>query len=175
VDSQPQIKTVVLAFFGNYFLTTPYAADQVINHTGSGWFVLSGAPGQGGSRAELFFSGLDQAIAHLEQAHKQIVVLIDLPEFPFLPRDCYRRQDTSACILPRSSVDARQAESRAIIAKLQHAHPGIRVFDPLERFCPDSRCIYTEAGQVLYEDSNHLSHYGSDRYAEVFSRWLTSR
>jgi peptidoglycan/LPS O-acetylase OafA/YrhL len=175
VDSQPQIKTVVLAFFGNYFLTTPYAADQVINHTGSGWFVLSGAPGQGGSRAELFFSGLDQAIAHLEQAHKQIVVLIDLPEFPFLPRDCYRRQDTSACILPRSSVDARQAESRAIIAKLQHAHPGIRVFDPLERFCPDSRCIYTEAGQVLYEDSNHLSHYGSDRYAEVFSHWLTSR
>jgi hypothetical protein len=103
------------------------------------------------------------------------VLLIDLPEFPFLPRDCYRRPDTSGCILPRSAVDARQAEYREIIAKLQRAHPGIRVFDPLERFCPDSRCIYTEAGQVLYEDSNHLSHYGSDRYAEVFSRWLTSR
>jgi peptidoglycan/LPS O-acetylase OafA/YrhL len=174
VDSQPQIKTVVLAFFGNYFLTTPYAADHV-NHAGAGWIEISGAPGQRGSRAELFFSGLDQAIAHLEQAHKQIVILIDLPEFPFLPRDCYRRQDTSGCILPRSAVDARQAESREIIAKLQRAHPGIRVFDPLERFCPDSRCIYTESGQVLYEDSNHLSHYGSDRYAEVFSRWLTSR
>ena len=73
----------------------------------------------------------------------------------------------------RSAVDARQAEYREIIAKLRRAHPGIRVFDPLERFCPDSRCIYTESGQVLYEDSNHLSHYGSDRYAEVFSRWLT--
>jgi peptidoglycan/LPS O-acetylase OafA/YrhL len=175
VDSQPQIKTVVLAFFGNYFLATPYAADHVIHHTGPGRMVFSGAPGQSGSPAELFFSGLDQAIAHLEQAHKQIVVLIDLPEFPFMPRDCYRRQDTSGCSLPRSAVDARQAEYRQIIAKLQHAHPGIRVFDPLERFCPDSRCIYTEAGQVLYEDSNHLSHYGSDRYAEVFSRWLTSR
>jgi SGNH domain (fused to AT3 domains) len=42
------------------------------------------------------------------------------------------------------------------------------------RFCPESRCIYTEDGQVLYQDSNHLSHYGSDRYAEAFSRWLTS-
>jgi peptidoglycan/LPS O-acetylase OafA/YrhL len=174
VDSQPQIKTVVLAFFGNYFLTTPYAADHV-NRSGAGWFEISGAPGQSGSRAELFFSGLDQAIAHLEQAHKQIVILIDLPEFPFLPRDCFRRQDTSGCILPRSAVDARQAEFRKIIAKLQRTHPGIRVFDPLERFCPDSRCIYTEAGQVLYEDSNHLSPYGSDRYAEAFSRWLTSR
>ena len=175
MDSQPQIKTVVLAFFGNYFLTTPYAADHVIQHNGPGRTVISGAPGQTGSPAELFFSGLDQAIARLEQAHKQVVILIDLPEFPFLPRDCYRRQGTSGCTLPRSAVDARQAESRAIIAKLQHAHPGIRVFDPLETFCPDSRCIYTEAGQLLYEDSNHLSHYGSDRYAEVFSRWLTSR
>jgi peptidoglycan/LPS O-acetylase OafA/YrhL len=174
VDSQPQIKTVVLAFFGNYFLTTPYAADHVIHHTGPGRIMISGAPSQAGSRAELFFSGLDQAIAHLQQAHKQIVILIDLPEFPFLPRDCYRRQDTSGCILPRSAVDARQAELREIIAKLQRAHPSIRVFDPLERFCPDSRCIYTEDGQVLYEDSNHLSHYGSDRYAEAFSRWLTS-
>jgi hypothetical protein len=34
----------------------------------------------------LFYSGLDQAIARLEQAHKQIVILIDLPEFPFLLR-----------------------------------------------------------------------------------------
>jgi peptidoglycan/LPS O-acetylase OafA/YrhL len=175
VDSQPQIKTVVLAFFGNYVLTTPYAADHVIHHTGPGRIVISGAPGQSGSRAELFFSGLDQAIAHLEQAHKQVVILIDLPEFPFLPRDCYRRQEMSECILPRSAVDARQAQIREIIAKLQRAHPDIRVFDPLERFCPNSRCIYIEAGQVLYEDSNHLSHYGSDRYAEVFSRWLTSR
>jgi peptidoglycan/LPS O-acetylase OafA/YrhL len=174
VDSQPQIKTVVLAFFGNYFLTTSYAADHVIHHTGPDRTVITGAPGQSGSRAELFFSGLDQAIARLERAHKQIVVLIDLPEFPFLPRDCFRRQDTSRCILPRSAVDARQAQYREIIAKLQSAHPGIRVFDPLERFCPDSRCIYSEAGQVLYEDSNHLSHYGSDRYAEAFSRWLTS-
>jgi peptidoglycan/LPS O-acetylase OafA/YrhL len=175
VASQPQIKTVVLAFFGNYFLTTSYAADHVIQHTGPDRIVISGAPGQNGSRAELFFSGLDQAIARLEQAHKQIVILIDLPEFPFLPRDCYRRQDMSGCILPRSTVDARQAEYREIIAKLQRAHPDIRVFDPLKRFCPDSRCIYAEAGQLLYEDSNHLSHYGSDRYAEPFSRWLTSR
>jgi peptidoglycan/LPS O-acetylase OafA/YrhL len=174
VDSQPQIKTVVLAFFGSYFMATPYAADHV-SHPGAGWFEISGAPGQSGSRADLFFSGLDQAIAHLEHAHKQIVILIDLPEFPFLPRDCYRKQDTSGCILPRSAVDARQAESREIIAKLQRAHPSIRVFDPLERFCPDSRCIYTESGQVLYEDSNHLSHYGSDRYAEDFSRWLMAR
>src|SRR3984957_17993001 len=107
VDSQPQIKTVVLAFFGNYFLTTAYAADHVIHDAGPGLFVISGAPGQTGSRAELFFSGLDQAIAHLEQAHKQIVILIDLPEFPFLPRDCYRRQDTSEGILPRSAGGTR--------------------------------------------------------------------
>jgi peptidoglycan/LPS O-acetylase OafA/YrhL len=70
VDSQPQIKTVVLAFFGNYFLTTPYAADHVIHQTGPARILISGAPGQKGSRAELFFSGLDQTIAHLEQAHK---------------------------------------------------------------------------------------------------------
>jgi peptidoglycan/LPS O-acetylase OafA/YrhL len=174
VDSQPQIKTVVLAFFGNYFLTTPYAADHVIHHNGPGSIVISGPPGQTGSPAELFFSGLEQTIIRLEQAHKQIVILIDLPEFPFLPRDCYRRQETSGCTLQRSAVDARQAESREMIAKLQRAHPSIRVFDPLERLCPESRCIYTEGGRVLYQDSNHLSPDGSDVYAKAFSRWLTS-
>jgi SGNH domain (fused to AT3 domains) len=61
-----------------------------------------------------------------------------------------------------------------MIAKPQRAHPSIRVFDPLERFCPESHCIYTEHGQVLYEDSDRLSHYGSDVYAQAFSRWLTS-
>jgi SGNH domain (fused to AT3 domains) len=84
-------------------------------------------------------------------------------------------QGTSGCILPRAAVEARQAKLRVIMAKLQQAHPDIRVFDPLERFCLNSQCIYTEAGQLLYEDSNHLSHYGSDRYAEALSRWLTSR
>jgi len=175
VDSQPQIKIVVLGFFGSYFLTTPYAADHVIHHAGPGQIVISGASGQSGTPSELFFSGLDQAVALLERAHKQIVVLVDLPEFPFLPRDCYRRQGTSGCILPRLAVEARQAQLRVIIAKLQRAHPAIGVFDPLERFCPDSQCIYTEAGQLLYEDSNHLSHYGSDQYAKAFSRWLESR
>jgi peptidoglycan/LPS O-acetylase OafA/YrhL len=175
LDSQSQIKIVVLGFFGNYFLTTPYAADHVIHDTGPGRIVITGDSGRSGSRSELFFFGLDQAIAQLERAHKRIVVLIDLPEFPFLPRDCFRRQGTSECILLRSAVNARQAELRAMIAKLQRAHPGIGVFDPVERFCPQSQCIYTEGGQLLYEDSNHLSHYGSDRYAEAFSRWLMSR
>ena len=175
LDSQPQIKIVVLGFFGNYFLSTPYAADHVIHNAGPGHFVISGVSGPSGSLSELFFHGLDQAVAQLERAHKQIVVLIDLPEFPFMPRDCFRRQGTSGCMLPLSAVQARQAELRTIIARLQQAHPGIGVFDPLERFCPNSQCIYTEAGQLLYEDSNHLSHYGSDRYAEAFSRWLKSR
>jgi peptidoglycan/LPS O-acetylase OafA/YrhL len=175
LDSQSQIRLVVLGFFGGYFLNTAYAADHVIHHTGPDRVVISGVSGQSGSRSELFFFGLDQAIAQLERAHKQIVVLIDLPEFPFLPRDCFRRRDTSGCILQRSAVIARQAELRAIIAKLQRAHPGIGVFDPLERFCPNSQCTYIETGQLLYEDSNHLSRYGSDRYAEAFSRWLMSR
>jgi peptidoglycan/LPS O-acetylase OafA/YrhL len=173
VDSQPPIKLVVLAFFGNYFLTTPYAADHVLHDTGPNHVAISGLDGQSGaSRSELFFSGLEQAVAQLEQAGKQVIVPIDLPEFPFLPRDCYRRHDKHGCVLPRSAVDARQADERAIIARLQRAHPGIRVFDPLERFCTDSECFYTESGQLLYEDSNHLTHYGSELYAQAFIGWL---
>ena len=59
---------------------------------------------------------------------------------------------------------------------LQSSNVLIRVsaFDPLVRFCPETRCIYTEDGQVLYQDSNHLSRYGSERYREAFTRWLTS-
>lgn len=173
VDSQPAIRTVVLAFFDNYFLTTDFAADHVLHNVVS-QVVIASPAGEGGSRADLFYAGLERAIARLEQAHKQVVVLIDLPEIPFMPRDCYRRQGTSECVLARSVVDARQAQARVIIARLQQAHPNILVFDPLERFCPGSLCPYVEAGHLLYEDSNHLSHYGSDRYAEVFSRWLTT-
>lgn len=41
MDSQPQIKTVVLAFFGNYFLTTPYAADHVVFDAKTGTVLAS--------------------------------------------------------------------------------------------------------------------------------------
>jgi hypothetical protein len=46
---------VVLGFFGNYCLTTAYAADQVIHGNGPSQVLISGVSGRSGSQSELFF------------------------------------------------------------------------------------------------------------------------
>jgi peptidoglycan/LPS O-acetylase OafA/YrhL len=170
--TRPQIRTVVLSFYGNYFLTSAFAADHIINGSGPEHVRISAGPDDERSRAELFFSGLSQAIDQLETAHKEVVVLIDVPELPFQPRDCHRRSDQKDCTLTHAATAARQAEHRLMIARLQRLHPGIRVFDPTDLFCPGEACVYQGADQLLYRDSIHLSRYGSDRYGQAFSRWL---
>ena len=168
------IKTVALSFYGNYILTTPYAADHVQNRLAYESIKISVENSVGETRAEIFYNGLENAVSALEKGGKKVILAIDVPELPFFPRDCYRRSLSKKCELLRSQVDQRQAKQRVLVARLKHAHPTLVIFDPLDILCTNNLCSYQNSEHVLYRDSHHLSLGGSDYYGKSFLEWIDS-
>lgn len=166
---KPEIKTVALSYYGNYFLTTDYAADHLKNNIGPKTFKISSLDANQ-SRTEMFEQGLDNTIKRLQQAKKQVIIFIDVPELPFFPKDCYRNP-YNKCSLTRKEVDLRQQELRSMIAKLQNNNPGLLVFDPIKLYCKNELCRFFDKNKILYRDSHHLSLKGSEAYGKYYVDW----
>jgi hypothetical protein len=163
----PQITTVALSFFGNYFLDTSYAADHLVNKIDLASVKITDPSQISKNRSEIFFSGLERAIRILEKGGKNVILSIDVPELPFLPRDCYRIP-LKNCSIPLSEVKMRQFQFRSLVAQLKKKHPKLKVFDPLKIFCKNDLCSYRDDKKMFYRDSHHLSSYGSDLYGKHF-------
>lgn len=167
ISSDAQIKHVVLAFFGNYFLTTAYAADHIANKTGPQSFKVEIPGGRGPSREDVFYVGLNNTIKLLVSNGKQVTLLIDIPELPFFPKDCIRNT-LKTCVIKRAEVDRRQASLRKIISELKKSNPTLSLFDPIHLMCDAKQCGYLMNDVALYRDSHHLSVRGSFEYAKRF-------
>jgi peptidoglycan/LPS O-acetylase OafA/YrhL len=158
VSAMP-VETVVLAFFGSYALDTNVAADDV---RGSGpRETVFDYPGS--NKAELLLKGLEAAVTMLHDKH--VVLVLDVPELPFMPRDCLARAGAAPqiadCSVRRSDVLQRQRQLREAFAELAARHANVRVFDPLDLLCSADRCAVDRGNMMLYRDSNHLSDRGS--------------
>lgn len=171
LQHQKGIDKVVLSFFGGYFLDTKYAADHVKSGLGPGFVKISMDGGEGLSYYDMFGIGLDNAISVLEASGKRVVVNVDVPELPWLPRDCLRNPLMN-CTLPKSEVISRQGELRKMLETLKERHPELEVYDPIDIFCVNDFCNISREGVLLYRDSHHLSYRGSQIYAEDFLRKL---
>ncbi|MGB8078395.1 MAG: SGNH hydrolase domain-containing protein, partial [Gallionella sp.] len=103
------------------------------------------------------------------------IVIIDIPELPFLPRDCLRPAPFGGgygCKLSAASVLNRQYDLRVMLNRLVEAHPNVRLYDPIGLFCEGENCRYEKGDNLLYRDSQHLSVTGSDLVVDDFLKWL---
>lgn len=171
LQQQDNVRVVVLSFYGGYFLPTKFAADHVKSGLGPGFVKISMPGVEGLSYAEMFKTGLDNAISKLEASGKRVIVNIDAPELPWFPRDCLRNP-LMDCTQKQSDVLARQSELRIMFEGLKKKHPQLEVYDPLGIFCANDVCSISKGGVLLYRDSHHLSDRGARIYAEGFLRAL---
>jgi hypothetical protein len=171
IDRHPEVTTVALAYFGNYFLKTAYAADHKINGRGPNNIKISSSENL--SRYDTFKFGLKNSIERLIKLKKKVVILIDIPELPYFPRDC-ERQGIS-CSVPVDEVFARQAQHREMIASLKRDFPSILVFDPMPILCTSQACSYKSGATIMYRDSHHLTLNGSELYGKLFISWLNKQ
>ncbi|MDD1607369.1 MAG: acyltransferase [Methylococcaceae bacterium] len=171
LSTSSDIKIVGLSFFGNIFLTTSYAADHIQGKRGPQITKISSKNSSGTSRTDIFFNGLNNTVDILEKSGKQVILMIDVPELPFFPRDCYRNP-YKKCQLTKSEAELRQREQRALIAKLKQHHPLLMIFDPINLICPKDFCLFQNEDLIIYRDSHHLTLRGSDLYAQYFLDWL---
>jgi peptidoglycan/LPS O-acetylase OafA/YrhL len=158
---------VVFSFYGYYAETTDFSADHLLNHLGPSHIRLTGERRQE-SKEEVLFTGLENAIQLLTRQRKQVYLVIDVPEMPFLPRDCIQRPlltKLTTCYLDRAVVDRRQQGLRRIVKRLQEEFPALSVFDPLPLLCDNSRCNPVLGDFSYYQDSHHLSLKGSQAVA----------
>jgi SGNH domain (fused to AT3 domains) len=172
---KPEIRIVVLAFFGNYIAADNYAADHVTKNAGPAQTTLHAKGYEGRSKSDILLFGLENVVTAL--TGKEIVLFVDVPELPFFPTRCIARPLVGIvedCAIPRSLVDKRQREFRAVLAKLQSVHPQIKLFDPIDVFCNLDVCSPIKGGQLLYNDSHHMSLRASRLVAARFLRTIGS-
>ena len=176
----PSINTVVFSFFGNnYTSNISFSADYKNAHFELADIKLS-RPGYGASsenKIDLFYSGIERAINALEQKGKSIIIVIDISELPFFPRDCINSpalfRSDHTCKLPKSIALERQKELRGMLYRLVTAHPKVRLYDSFNSLCDKETCNFENDDILLYRDSHHLSIRGSMFFAKDFLKWLS--
>jgi hypothetical protein len=171
VIENPEIKLVALSFFGNAFLDSSFAADH-LHGVGPERISFTSNGSSTKSKEQLFFEGLNSVIYALEKANKRVVVMVDTPELPFFPRDCFRKRIT--CNQNELEILARQNAQRELLKRLVLLHPKLEIYDPIGLFCKDGQCTYQNEKFILYKDSHHLSYFGSLEYGKDFVSWLES-
>lgn len=119
---------------------------------------------------EAFRQGLDGSLSMI--ATKPVVFVHQVPELGLEPGKCAARPlrtsdpgSTAACAVALEEVVRRQAEYRKIAEVVLHKYPEVRLTDPVEVMCDDSKCSATQGGSVLYRDDDHLNGNGAAKVA----------
>ncbi len=169
------IKTVVLASLGPYYISNTSFAAEHIGVLDAGNWKLAAENGGIRSKPDLFYQGLDETIKALKKAGKSVVIVQDIPEMPFMPMACIGRPlalTDRKCRISRAEVIARQAVYVGILHRLLREHPEVRLFQPESYLCDEASCYMGRDGVLYYRDSHHLSLYASDRLGEKLVHWL---
>lgn len=160
----PSIRTVVLATRGPfYFSGSGYGIEGASNYT------IFSLDGNNTSQTEMFRNGYSRFIEKLILQKKDVVFVIDPPELGEDPKGClFKRpvsildKEISTCIQEKNKVTSRQMVYRELTSQIHSDNPGLRIYDPLQIFCDDSRCYGLRDKKLLYWDDDHITIWASE-------------
>ena len=168
--SHPEIQNVVISTRGPiYFSGTGFGGE--LDQPGQNHWRIEPVEKQDplSTDRERFLRGFSKTISALEGYGRTVIFVIDVPELGFDAHTCipgrplsFTPAAVSPCSVPRSTVDARQADYRQVVKALAAEHPEMKVFDPLPLFCDDKFCHGRDDTHLLYHDGDHLSVHGSE-------------
>jgi hypothetical protein len=172
----PSIHTVVLANVGSFYLGHSLSPQHRGAHAPSRYRLDDGS---GEANARVYARGLRRTVEALRAAGKQVVLVMDMPQFSFFPVRCIDRPITfeaprapTPCAAPKQPMLDAQADYRALLTQLATDDPGILLYDPYPAFCDAAQCFMAEPGMLYYRDSHHLSMRGATKFARAFTAWL---
>jgi peptidoglycan/LPS O-acetylase OafA/YrhL len=109
-----------------------------------------------------FIEGNGYFIETLLKMGKQVIYMVDVPQFKYGPIDCERR-GSSGCYLDESEFINSRLNYMKALQVLQKKYPGLNVFDSSSLFCKEGICSNKDNNGYLYMDVAHLSIYGSEK------------
>jgi hypothetical protein len=170
IERNESVQTVVMGFFAYYGETTDVAKDHRDNDWGPSNTHINGRLDRA-AKMDAFAHGLEQAVRRLVMARKSVVIVIDVPELPFSPGNCYMKARIHVadvrCQVPLAEVSSRQKSIRQILNQIRERYPGVRVVDPIPVLCDAKGCGPGTSAAPMYRDSHHLSEQGSTELAKL--------
>lgn len=138
------------------------------------------------ANADEFRASAERMIGGLLARGKEVIVLRDIPDLVFSPRDCvsysnpvmaFLRGVSSQRSLSNCGVSSKDYAARSLthddaMNDILTKFPTVRTFDPRPLLCNDTLCSAFAAGRFLYWNSDHLTVEGADVVIEEFVRTM---
>lgn len=118
------------------------------------------------ARPDHWRENLTEIVARLRARGLRVLLLADVPQYPFDVPACIARRGWTACDLDRAVVDAGRADEVRFLRSLAGSDPGVAFWDPVDTMCSSTVCSPVREGAVLYGDGGHLSRSGALSLAE---------
>ncbi|WP_319245065.1 acyltransferase family protein [uncultured Propionivibrio sp.] len=177
VAGSPEIDLVILTFAMPFYYADKGVAYQHLGPNDPMLWNVESVDSQP-NRFAAVTTSLARTVDFYLKAGKQVVLMLDAPELPFMPAHCIERGDwlqPRDCTVPRTSYLERQRSMREFVQTELAGRRGFFTYDPIGVFCDDRVCRMRKDGRFLYRDSNHLSIHGSQLVAEDLRRFVESQ
>ena len=109
--------------------------------------------------------GLSEILIELKSLEREVILMLGVPELDFHPTKCIRRPfqlEHIDCILPIEKYNKQRSKYISTLYAVLKNHPDVRVFDPMPFLCDKENCALEVNGELLYNDTNHLSLKGAE-------------
>lgn len=151
IQSSDTIKYVILAAYSGFISTA--ASDQ----------------------AKKYLDGYNRTIGEIRKSGKKIIIAMDnytlnenselCAPSPLAVRAAFKKYPKFCSELSFSDLKPH-AEYNKFIMHLKEQNPDVILFNPEPYFCPNGNCSLFKDGNLLLNDNDHLSKYGSKLYID---------
>ena len=153
------------------------AVDSILETTDSPTVLITRFWTRGPLHPEDQLLPLEHAVQRFSAAKVEVVLVDDVPDFPFPVSACMFRIApviaASLCDQSRGRVEASRSGYLADLSRIASAYPGTRVVKVGMTLCDEETCSMLSGDTVAYSDPDHLNLLGSRVFADqlVGSGW----
>lgn len=110
-------------------------------------------------------NAVERTVRKLEENGKRVVLVNNVPSFPFSPTRCSQIRRFSSgettCDISLSDVETASSRSREVFQTALSLHASSVLIDASQYFCREGRCSMKLGNDLLYRDNRHLNIKGS--------------
>ncbi len=141
------------------------------------WLADADSRGRGvAENQRVLRQGLTRTIERLQAHQKRVILVGPIPEIGYdVPTTIAKVHHLNLDFElepTRAMFEARQRFALELLPALAEQH-ALELLYPHETLCDQARCAVSEGGELLYDDSNHLTDHGARLLAERLGELLT--
>ncbi len=124
-----------------------------------------------------YLDSLDRVFRKITAAGSRVILIQNIPEASTMRGDTLfskltNYNKTKYVLIDKVSIDSEVANAESSIAK---DYPGVRIVNLQKLFCTKIHCLVIEDGRDIFQDSWHISEYGSLKIVPKLLAALSSK